>query len=388
LTGNSNYPKIGGYSHSLRCHDPSHPFALRHTALGTAACGISLGNLFEERPAHALDRFTSTSDAWVDSAGGLRGSFVGEGTSHAVHLISTDTGLIADLVRRYRPDIIHGDFWTSLSAAGTVVLDPVAMQSQNNDYEPLVGSPEGHVEVQLTGVLARGSRCGWRGAQAELIVVSPPKDTDVPGLRGPVVGSFRLKGEVGKRQLRHAPPVPGNPLIATLLDRTRHAMDSMLDHRLYQRDRPLTRPAIDDIPINSLLDVDAADIVPLRATNGKARYAVSLRERRITASGDTTLAAIVMVWDSAGLVATDRPRTHPAPDAARADDSLRRRLDRRVLAPAAGGERLRVPQGLSLDGAGGSPGWQRVVGNPGSIGQRRGRSSGDAGTLYSVTSDK
>lgn len=269
-------------------------------ALGLAACGVTLGSLFEERPAHALDRFTSTSDAWVDSAGGLRGSFVGEGTSHAVHLISTDTGLIADLVRRYRPDIIHGDFWTSLSTAGTVVLDPVALQSQNNAYKPLVGSPEGHVEVQLTGVLARGSRCGWRGAQAELIVVSPPKEDDVPGLRGPVVGSFRLKGEVGDRQLRHAPPVPGNALIATLLDRTRHAMDSMLDHRLYQRDRPLTRPAIEDVPINSLLDVDAADIVPLRATNGKTRYAVSLRERRVTASGDTTLAAVVMIWDSAG----------------------------------------------------------------------------------------
>ncbi|MEP7326971.1 MAG: hypothetical protein ABI836_13555 [Gemmatimonadota bacterium] len=269
-------------------------------ALGAAACGISLGTLFEEHPAHPLDRFASTSDAWVDSAGGLRGSFVGEGTSHAVHLISTDTGLIADLVRRYRPDIIHGDFWTSLSRAGTVLLDPVALQSQNNAYRPLVGSPEGHVEVQLTGVLARGSRCGWRGAQAELIVVSPPHDTDVPGLRGPVVGSFRLKQEVGDRQLRRAPPVPSSFLITTLLDRTRHAMDSTLNARLYQRDRPLTRVGTDDIPVNSLLDVDAADVVPLRTTGGQTRYAVSLRERRVTASHDTTLAAIVMIWDSAG----------------------------------------------------------------------------------------
>lgn len=269
-------------------------------ALGLAACGITLGSLFEEQPAHPLDRFATTSDAWVDSAGGLRGSFVGEGTSHAVHLISTDTGLIADLVRRYRPDIIHGDVWTSLSRAGTVVIDPVAMQSQNNAYRPLVGSPEGHTDVQLTGVLARGSRCGWRGAQAELIVVSPPKDADVPGLRGPVVGSFRLKGEVGDRQLRGAPPLPSNPLIATLLDRTRHAMDSTLDQRLFQRDRPLVRVGTDEIPINSLLDVDAADVVPLRTTSGRTRYAVSLRERRVTASGDTTLAAVVMIWDSAG----------------------------------------------------------------------------------------
>lgn len=269
-------------------------------ALGTAACGITLGSLFEERPAHPLDHFTSTSDAWVDSAGGLRGSFVGEGTSHAVHLISTDTGLIADLVRRYRPDIVRGDVWTSLSRAGTVLLDPAAMQSQSGAYRPLVGSPEGHTEVQLTSVLARGSRCGWRGAQAELIVVSPRSGSDVPGLRGPVVGSFRLRGEVGDRQLRRAPPVPSTPLIASLLDRTRHAMDSMLDQRLFQRDRPLTRVGSSEIPINSLLDVDAADVVPLRTTRGGTRYAVSLRERRVTGSGDSTLAAVVMVWDSAG----------------------------------------------------------------------------------------
>ena len=268
--------------------------------LGLASCGITLGSLFEEGPAHPLDHFASTSDAWVDSVGGLRGSFVGEGTSRAVHLISTDTGLIADLVRRYRPDIVQGDVWTSLSRAGTVVIDPVAMQSLNNAYRPLVGSPEGHTDVELTGVLARGSRCGWRGAQAELIVVSPPRDADVPGLRGPVVGSFRLKGEVGDRQLRRAPPPPSSPLLATLLDRTRHAMDSTLDQQLYQRDRPLARAGTDEIPINSLLDVDAADVVPLRTTSGATRYAVSLRERRVTASNDTTLAAVVMIWDSGG----------------------------------------------------------------------------------------
>jgi hypothetical protein len=31
------------------------------------------------------------------------GSFVGEGTSRAVHLLSSDTGFIAALARRYRP---------------------------------------------------------------------------------------------------------------------------------------------------------------------------------------------------------------------------------------------------------------------------------------------
>lgn len=268
--------------------------------LGLAACGVSLGTLFEERPAHPLPRFASTSDAWVDSSGGIRGSFVGEGTSHAVHLVSTDTGFIAGLIRRYRPDVIQGDVWTSLSRAGTVVLDPLAMQQRSGEYRPLVGSPEGHTDVQLTGVLARGSSCGWRGAQAELVVVAPPGGAEIPGLRGPVVGSFRLTGEVGERQLRTAPPPPSSALVTTLLARTRAAMDSMLNASLSDRDRPLRSAAAEEIPINSLFDVDAADLVTLRTTRGVPRYAVSLRERRVTAQGDSTLASIVMVWDSAG----------------------------------------------------------------------------------------
>jgi hypothetical protein len=46
--------------------------------------------------------------------------------------------------------------------------------------------------------------------------------------------------------------------------------------------------------------VDAADVIPFRAGNGTVRYAVSLRERRITARGDTLVASAVMAWDESG----------------------------------------------------------------------------------------
>jgi hypothetical protein len=254
-----------------------------------------------DRPAHSIQRFDIASDARIDSAGGLRGSFVGEGTSRAVHLISSDTGFIAMLIRRYRPDAIQGgDLWGSLARLGNLAIDVGELAGARAQYLPRVASPEGHTDVQLAAVIARGGTCGWRGAQAELIVHAPRPAPDVPSLRGPVVGSFRLASEVSDRLVRTAPPQPGPELQQLLIERTGRAMDSMINRRLNTAQRDLRPLDSGPLPVNTLVDVDAADILAINALGGGVRYAVSLRQRRMIDAGDTVVVAGVMVWDSAG----------------------------------------------------------------------------------------
>jgi hypothetical protein len=274
----------------------------RHSRWGVllvlAGSGCSAAStLPPNRPAHAIERFDVASDARIDSAGGLRGSFVGEGTSRAVHLISSDTGFIAALIRRYRPDAIaSGDLWGSLARLGTISIDPSSITAGGQGYLPRVASPEGHTDVRLTAVIARGGTCGWRGAQAEMIVQSPRAASDVPSLRGPVVGSFRLASEVSPRLLREAPSPASPELQGQLLQRTSQALDSLINRRLNTSQRNLR--SIDSvlIAINTLEDVDAADILPIRLRDGEIRYAVSLRQRRMIDAGDTVVVAGVMVW--------------------------------------------------------------------------------------------
>ncbi|MEO8294117.1 MAG: hypothetical protein ABI613_01300 [Gemmatimonadota bacterium] len=255
----------------------------------------------EEIPPHPLARMDVTSDVRLDSAGGLRGSMVGEGTARAVHLVSSDTGLVAALLRRYRPDAItNGDLWGSLSRAGTITIDPASIDRKPSGYLPQVASPEGHTDVQLTSVITRGGTCGWRGAQAELIVEAPPAGPEVPGLRGPVVGAFRLASEVSDRQIRTPLEAPSGELVDALIERTNKALDSVLNAQLSSAERPLKPVSEDLIPVNSLLDVDAVDIVPIQTISGATRYAVSLRRRQVTARGDTVVAATVMVWNGDG----------------------------------------------------------------------------------------
>jgi len=87
--------------------------------------GDFLRELLRERPPAALDSLPLASDARVDSAGYLAGSFVGEGTSRAIHLLSSDTAFVASLVRRFRPDLVaSADPWAALEQAGFVTLGP------------------------------------------------------------------------------------------------------------------------------------------------------------------------------------------------------------------------------------------------------------------------
>lgn len=278
-------------------------FLLLSGVSGCAAIGSAVGG-WAERPPAPLDQATVASDARLDSSGVLAGSFVGEGTSRAVHLVTSDTTLIAALARRYRPATDRrGDIWQWLAGRGTVAvaLDPRA-DSAAAAQHVLVGSPEGHTRVQLTSILLRGSRCGARGAQAELVVVDDGRSHG-PSLRGPVVGAFFAPEDYRvslNREFRDPIAPPSTALKDSLIGWTRTALDSMLQQMLPARERPLTGAPAGALALNSLQDEDAADLLPYRMDDGRVRYAVSLRERRRTATGTELLGAIVMAWDSSG----------------------------------------------------------------------------------------
>ena len=256
-----------------------------------------------ERPPAAIDRMTSASDARIDSAGRLVGSFVGEGTNRAVHLLSSDTALIAELVRLYAPRRTT-EPWEALSRAGLMriplrtgkeaVRGPIVQLGR-------VGTPEGRTGVVATSLVLRSGRCGSRGSQMELVVEEARREAG-PALRGPVIGSLvtaRTETAPDGFIEREPLPHPDDALITDLVDRTRRAIDSSL---AAQHPTVRARPVSDHpIEINSLGDIDAGDVTPFHVGDGRVRYAVSLRERRVQEAGrDTLVAAGVMVWDEEG----------------------------------------------------------------------------------------
>ncbi|HEY5940815.1 MAG TPA: hypothetical protein VIT87_08345 [Gemmatimonadales bacterium] len=277
--------------------------------LGLSGCrgaGRFLGELFRERPPSPLDSMSVASDVRVDSSGYLVGSFVGEGTSRAVHLLSSDTGLVAALVRRYRRDLLQGDQpWGPLARVGVVTLGSTGGRRTTGSPKigrAMVGSPLGQTGVVPRAILLRGSSCGWRGTQVE-IIVDHDRGTRGPPLQGPVLGSLTRTDSLAPEPsagFRRREPLapPSTDLADELIARTGRAMDSVLAGRfpsLVLRD-----PADSRIETNTLSDVDAAEVMAFRSAPERVRFAVSLRERRITARDDTLLAATVMAWDSAG----------------------------------------------------------------------------------------
>jgi hypothetical protein len=281
-------------------------------ALMLSACR-SAGRIIEqalrERPPAPLDSMSVASDVRIDSMGYLVGSFVGEGTSRAVHLLSSDTGFIAAMVRHYRPVLAEGgELWGSLARERVVTLGPSGRRRTRSGApkidRALVGGPAGHTAVTPSAILVHGSSCGWRGAQVEIIVEDDYRSQDPP-LRGPVLGSFTRSDPsdptADDRWLFHRRepiPEPGPPLVDELIARTARVMDSTLGSRF----RSLSPRPPDDarLEVNTLSDVDAADVIAFRTSPRAIRFAVSLRTRRITAGDDTLMAATVMVWDSAG----------------------------------------------------------------------------------------
>ena len=281
------------------------------TALACAPGG-GVESMPREPPPAPLDSMPLASDVRLDSAGYLAGSFVGEGTSRGVHLLSSDSALIDTLVRRFRPDLLQGEFglWHVLRRAQVVSLTAgerrrrtVAGQGPRAAVA-MVGSPLGHTEVTVSEVLLRGSRCierGARGARIELIVRTDSAAAEPP-LRGPVLGTFLSAGESGRRERglirREEPPAPSAALVRELIERTGLYLDSTFTARYAGLQlRPLHSERIE---VNTLADIDAADVIPFRADAGRIRYAVSLRQRRVVGGRDTLVATGVMAWDSAG----------------------------------------------------------------------------------------
>ncbi|MGH7580576.1 MAG: hypothetical protein ACREM9_10425, partial [Gemmatimonadales bacterium] len=168
----------------------------------------------------------------------------------------------------------------------------------------MVGSPLGHTQVTVSDVMLRGSRCverGARGARIELIVHTDSA-ADHPPLRGPVLGTFLFAGESDRREpgLVRRPDLPEPPpaLVDRLIERTSLYLDSTFAARYPGLQlRPLHSARIE---VNTLADIDAADVIPFRAGGERIRYAVSLRQRRVVGGRDTLVATGVMTWDRSG----------------------------------------------------------------------------------------
>jgi hypothetical protein len=285
--------------------------ALALLLAGMLACGkrAETGPL-PARPPAPLDSLPLASDVRVDSAGRLVGSFVGEGTSRAVHLLSSDTLLIRTLATRFRPDLLAGerDLWATLRWEDSVALGRSEGGRTMAGRGPgvaraMVGSPLGHTDVSVSELLLRGNRCvgDTRGARLEL-VVRPDSADDDPPLLGPVLGTFLAADETGGRErglVRREPlEEPSPELVDQLIDRTSAYLDSVLTAQYPGLElRPFHA---DRIEINTLADLGAADVIPFRAGQGRVRYAVSLRQRRVLAGRDTLVTTGVMVWDDAG----------------------------------------------------------------------------------------
>jgi hypothetical protein len=270
---------------------------------GCATVGRMIDELSAERRPAPLDGARVSSDARLDSLGAIAGSFVGEGTSRQIHLLSSDTTLIAALARRYRPERDRrSEIWQWLSLRGTfaVNVDP-AVEPAMARQGILVGSAAGHARAVLRTILLHGSPCGSRGAQAELIV--EPERGRTPALRGPVVGAlFAPEDWVSRIRTEYRDDLapPGPDLTDSLIEWTSRAMDSVLARELLPRDLPLTRERRSPLSLNGLLDEDAADVLAFRLDDGRIRYAVSLRETRRSIRDEALLASVVMVWDSSG----------------------------------------------------------------------------------------
>lgn len=272
---------------------------------GCAAIGSAWDYITTERPPHPLRAIDLTSDARIDTSGVLVGTFVGSGSDERVTLISSDTGFIAQLAREYRPELMRGDrdLWSSLSRMGVVSIPVDRIRGVGHTAEvgtARVASPYGHSNVLLQALRLRGSSCGWRGARAEAVVSGPLRGSRAPSLRGPVVGSFRPGESSDAKQWRDPPPRPSAALEEELIARTERDMDSLLALLLPRRSTPLDRPDRQRLRIDPLEEVDAAEVVPLWAGQGRVRYAVAIRATRITPQGDELLASTVMIWDSTG----------------------------------------------------------------------------------------
>lgn len=261
---------------------------------GCAAFNNAWDYITTERPPYPLRAIDLASDARFDSVGAMLGSFIGNGGNSGIVLLSSDTAFIAELLQTRRPDLVRDrDTWTALARYGPIRLDAPA-----GGQDARVASPFGHSTVRVEEIVLRGSSCGWRGAKAEIHVSGPRSGSRAPSLRGPIVGSL-LESYGSESRWRDAPPRPSPALEEELIARTTRDMDSVLAGRLPRSATPLDVPNGQRLLVDPLEDIDAAEVVPVWVGSERVRYAVAIRARRTTPSGETLLASTVMVWDSA-----------------------------------------------------------------------------------------
>ena len=228
----------------------------------------------------------------------LAGSFVGEGTSRAVHLLSSDTAFIAALLRRYRPDLAAArDPWGALARERVVTLagrsgDGPWRGRGRGSSRPWSarrsGTPRSTVEAML--VRGGGGRDAARAARrpSSSWPTSGPAATRRSGARcsarsGPASAATRERAAgsfSATRCRRRRRRSPASSWAAPSGRST--ARSARGTARSASTPTPTCR-----IEINTLADVDAADVIAFRVADDRVRYAVSLRARRITARGDT-----------------------------------------------------------------------------------------------------
>ena len=313
--------------------------------------GRFLGELFRERPPSPLDSMSVASDVRIDSLGYLVGSFVGEGTSRAVHLLSSDTGLVAALVRRYRPDLRSAgtSLWGPLAREGVVTLAPAGAAGRTTGTprieRALVGSPLGQTAVTSHAPFccaAAPAAGGEPRSRSSWITIAAPEG---PPLRGPVLGSFTRTDSVGPRTecsgfaggSRCRRPGTGAGGRADRPNRQGHGLRA-------RRPLPVARAAaartIRGSRSTRSADVDAADVIAFRSGAGEVRFAVSLRERRITARRRHAAGRHRHGLGQRRGLAADDLSADLALVPPRPPRSLRRPATRHLLAPAPAHQRL------------------------------------------------
>ena len=196
----------------------------------------------------------------------------------------------------------------------------------------MVGSPLGHTEVTVSEVLLRGSpRCleargTGRPDRADRAVPTPRPAHPRSAVRCSAPSSLPAESGRRERGLSLAGlscAEPSAALVDELIERTSLHLDSTFAARYPGLQlRPLHSARIE---VNTLADLDAADVIPFRMDGEQVRYAVSLRQRRVVGGRDTLVATGVMAWDSAGAWRQDifQPTLLSPPPAAGSTPTVR-----------------------------------------------------------------
>ena len=233
------------------------------------------------------------ASARADRLARLRGgSFVGDRapSRRPFARVIRPVGRPAQLESRPAP-VPGGRVRQRLARAQTVTLAPARARrpvaGAPKIDQAMVGSPLGQTSVAPPPSCCGGSRCGWRGAQVEIHRRSQAggpgaaRDPGLASLRAPVPPAiipdapnrFTAGGPVGATEAELADelvPADGNGDGLSHTERGFRSLD-------------LRQPYNADLGDQRAVDIDAADVTSIGPAPARSVFAVSLRERRITA---------------------------------------------------------------------------------------------------------